>query len=806
MALTWSGKFDKFGKVGLKSSHPIWTNTSFGFNPVQHSSYSRNLTAANTTKFSQIGGTDLSTLGLTLTSGVGQCTIAGTPPIYGTYSISLRAEDDSGDYIDKTLSLTIDPATPVWTTNLLTNPLQASSYNSGNINATYGATFSQFSGTTLSTLGLTLTSSAGHCVISGTPNTTGTFSVTLRATNGSATADKTYSLVIDPANPVWTTNTLPDLIQGSSYNSGNINATFAQSFSQSSGTTLSSLGLTLTSSAGHCVISGTPNTSGTPSITLTATNGAANTNKTFTLNIYAVPVWTTTTVPSLTQFSSYDSDHINATNATSFTQSGGTTLSTIGLTLNSNSGYCVIVGTPTSSGTYSITLSAINGPANASQTFSLNVGSAIDNYWNNNSLFLPFNNNVTDISGNNLSITNSNVGFSNSVVKYQPYSAFFSGADNSYLVGTQSNATRFSGDFTIELWIRPTSYSTHYSNGNIVCFANFNGGSWSTNGFGLVVNQGNGYLSVGCPGGQFTISPSIAPTLNVWSYVAITRSGSTITLYLNGSSIGTASSSANFSDGYCNIGFNGWGGGYNYIGYMSELRITNGYCRYTGNFTPPTTTLPTVAPTTYDPFWNSTTCLLHFDNNITDTSGHISLTNNGGVTFSNSIYKFGGYSSYFNGSAGSGFLSGPNTDAMRFPGDFTIETWLRTSISDGCMIDTRVSTNGQDWTGFSFEFISGQLRVDAGGPILPLCGSISINTWYHVALVRSGSTLSAYINGSLVGSSTYANNLSDGTCCIGKIINGSIPFNGYMDDFRITKFARYTANFTPPNAQFLNHA
>ena len=223
MALSWSGKFNKIGQIGLKSNHPIWTNTSFGFNPVQHSSYSRNLTASNTTKFSQIGGTDLSTLGLTLTSRIGQCNIAGTSPIYGTYSISLRAEDDSGDYSDKTLSLTIDPATPIWTTNSLSNPLQENSYNSGNISATYGASFSQFSGTTLSSLGLTLASSDGHCVISGTPNTTGTFSVTLRATNGSANADKTYLLVIDPASPVWTTNTLPDLIKDSSYNSGNIN-------------------------------------------------------------------------------------------------------------------------------------------------------------------------------------------------------------------------------------------------------------------------------------------------------------------------------------------------------------------------------------------------------------------------------------------------------------------------------------------------------------------------------------------------------------------------------------------------------
>lgn len=41
---------------------------------------------------------------------------------------------------------------------------------------------------------------------------------------------------------------------------------------------------------------------------------------------------------------------------------------------------------------------------------------------------------------------------------------------------------------------------------------------------------------------------------------------------------------------------------------------------------------------------------------------------------------------------------------------------------------------------------------------------------------------------------------------IGAAGNGTSPFNGYMDDFRMTTgFARYTSTFTPPTSAFLTY-
>lgn len=76
----------------------------------------------------------------------------------------------------------------------------------------------------------------------------------------------------------------------------------------------------------------------------------------------------------------------------------------------------------------------------------------------------------------------------------------------------------------------------------------------------------------------------------------------------------------------------------------------------------------------------------------------------------------------------------------------------------------------------------------------------SANQWYHVALVRSNGVRTLYIDGVAL-----AAGVSDTTSLVG--INGfylgrdtqnTACLNGFMDEIRFTRAARYTANFTPP--------
>ena len=74
------------------------------------------------------------------------------------------------------------------------------------------------------------------------------------------------------------------------------------------------------------------------------------------------------------------------------------------------------------------------------------------------------------------------------------------------------------------------------------------------------------------------------------------RSGTTMTYYVNGVSAGSNTVSgvqtASATTNLVVIGSKDSGlAAYGTLGYIADLRITNGYARYTTTFTPPTTPL-----------------------------------------------------------------------------------------------------------------------------------------------------------------------------------------------------------------------
>jgi hypothetical protein len=145
-------------------------------------------------------------------------------------------------------------------------------------------------------------------------------------------------------------------------------------------------------------------------------------------------------------------------------------------------------------------------------------------------------------------------------------------------------------------------------------------------------------------------------------------------------------------------------------------------------------------------------------------------------------------------------------------GDFTVETWLNLSNYTNAN-QIFISNDASDAGGAaSYAFgtypSTGRLYFAVGttdylfstGPIVPL------NTWSHVAFVRSAGTFNIYLNGVLITSQTISLNLAGGgTSRIGRGRGTSTNYlAGYISNTRIVKgVAVYTDTFTPSTTPLL---
>jgi hypothetical protein len=136
-------------------------------------------------------------------------------------------------------------------------------------------------------------------------------------------------------------------------------------------------------------------------------------------------------------------------------------------------------------------------------------------------------------------------------------------------------------------------------------------------------------------------------------------------------------------------------------------------------------------------------------------------------------------------------------------GSFTLEGWLYCSGGTGpALFDT---FNGASTNSYQLYLSSNHLVFyDGSGAVITGTASLSTNTWYHFAAVRSGTTLKTYINGVQDGSVTNSTNYNaTGVLWIGsQRASGPTDYwNGYLSNLRIVVgTAVYTANFTPPTA------
>lgn len=368
-----------------------------------------------------------------------------------------------------------------------------------------------------------------------------------------------------------------------------------------------------------------------------------------------------------------------------------------------------------------------------------------------------------------------------------------------YLSGLHQSNVSFA-TCCMECWVKNTPSAKQIIFGNYI--DNFIGtwALWATTGGKVefaVRGASTAYVAL--------VTSTTSTNNSTYRHIAITRGGGETKLYVDGVLEATSSSSESVVGTNAAINF-GIGrtsqGAWPYGGVVDEIRITTGEMRYYGNFTPPTAEFLT---------WEKRTVLsLHADD-ATDSSCSqtkaISIL--GSATVSGAQKKFGG-SSFYVPNSGSSTANGISvTDHQDFDfgtSDFTIECWayriantyvgtLFYGTLGGGEFSVKVGTDG---------LIDLVYRSSGGSQSFTDVATWPSAQWVHFITQRRGTYWETYLDGFPInfnpitsGMSAAVNNTTD--FYIGRTSSGSaITWNGYIDDFRVTKGA---ARYTTPSIQ-----
>jgi hypothetical protein len=303
---------------------------------------------------------------------------------------------------------------------------------------------------------------------------------------------------------------------------------------------------------------------------------------------------------------------------------------------------------------------------------------------------------------------------------------------------------------------------------------------------------------------EVNITSTNSYDIGQWVHVAVTRNSSNdFTIWVNGTSQATANSSVTIADDAGTLLIGAVDSGTNsHSGYFSNWRLVKDAV-YTSNFTPPTAPLTAIT---------NTSLLLNFTNaGIIDSTGKNVLETVGNAQIDTTTKKFGTGSMEFDGSGD--VCVSPRSDNYAFgTGDFTVEFWVRLNSVSGTSTAAGVwaGNNNYGWlvqlTSTTLVFAYANNGGPSGGTVYAPSTTFSTNTWYHIAVTRSGSNLYLFRDGVQIGTTQTitANITSPNDLWVGANKDGNQQYmNGFIDDLRITKgVARYTDNFTPPTAPF----
>jgi len=330
------------------------------------------------------------------------------------------------------------------------------------------------------------------------------------------------------------------------------------------------------------------------------------------------------------------------------------------------------------------------------------------------------------------------------VIKMDPFGANASysympnGINDSLVSDTSLQFAYGTGNFTIEMWVNPSSIPT-WTTGNFYLFDH----GTSVGYLNYTANQLN------FVGTSIHLSTATGLILqNVWTHIAVVRTSGVLKIFVNGSSIAlgvTASTWNPTTTMAMSIGRVGSGtAAQNFPGLISNFRAVKGTAVYSANFTPALTPLTAITGTSLltcqtNPIVDNSSNALAMTitsvvaPSLSATTPFASIggsllfngTTNRLSTFSNSLYTFG-------------------------TADFGIEFWMQTptlATAKGIIGNKFTSTQTTGVWSINMTTTNKIQLTGWSTTIMVSNTALAANTWYHICFQRVNGYLTLFING-----------------------------------------------------------
>lgn len=208
-----------------------------------------------------------------------------------------------------------------------------------------------------------------------------------------------------------------------------------------------------------------------------------------------------------------------------------------------------------------------------------------------------------------------------------------------------------------------------------------------------------------------------------------------------------------------------------------------------------------------DPDFASVTALLHMAGSdggttFTDVTGR-TWTTSGNAQIDTAQSQFGGASGLFDGTGD--YISASSSAGFDlFGGDFTVECWIRVSASAPADCIWHIESAANSYLSVFIDSLAIKMYsivAGAGGGFKITTSAVTANAWHHIALTKTGTTFTLWVNGASGGTSTtttYPTGNMPMYIARSGTATTAQDYAGWIDEFRVTKgVCRYTSSFSP---------